>query len=59
MQLTDSDMEIVVSEIIIKRQCSELDLSWNSISYTGILTLAHALQKNKVRRMISSLLFSS
>jgi len=59
MQLTDSDMEIVVSEIIIKRQCSELDLSCNSISYTGILTLAHALQKNKVRRMISSLLFFS
>jgi hypothetical protein len=59
MQITDSDMDIVVSEIIIKRQCLELNLSNNSISDKGMLIFALALRKNKVRGMISSLLFSS
>ncbi|CAF3439911.1 unnamed protein product, partial [Rotaria sp. Silwood2] len=47
MNLTDSDMDIVVSEIIIRRQCSELVLSGNEITSQGVLILAHTLRKNK------------
>ena len=53
MWLSDSDMDIVVSEMIIKRQCMELDLSQNNITHSGIATLAHALRRNKVREIIS------
>ena len=59
MKLTDSDMDIVVSEVIIKRQCSELNLSRNWFTYNGILILAHTLRKNKVRGIIYSYLFFS
>jgi hypothetical protein len=59
MKITDSDMDIVVSEIIIKRQCSELNLSLNKITYNGISILALTLRTNKVRGIIFSLLFSS
>ncbi|CAF1546309.1 unnamed protein product [Rotaria sp. Silwood1] len=52
MNLTDSDMDIVVSEIIIKRQCSEVILSRNKITSNGILVLSHALRKNKGREII-------
>jgi hypothetical protein len=52
MTLTDSDMDIVVSEIIMKKQCSELDLSTNKITYNGALLLAHVLRKNKVRDIV-------
>jgi hypothetical protein len=52
--LTDSDMDIVVSEIVIKRQCLELHLSENKITSSGILIIAHVLRKNKVKQIISS-----
>ncbi len=58
MKLTDSDMDTVITEIIIKRQCLELDLSGNSITYNGVLKLAHVLRKNKVRKIVSSYLLS-
>jgi len=59
MNLADSDMDILVSEIITKRQCVELNLSNNRITYNGISTLAHTLRKNTVRESISYYLFSS
>jgi hypothetical protein len=55
--LTDSDMDIVVSEIVIKRQCLELDLSQNQITSSGILIIAHILRKNKVKEIVSSYSF--
>jgi hypothetical protein len=48
MKLTDSDMDIIVSEIICKRQCSKLNLSSNNITYSGTLLLSHTLLANKV-----------
>jgi hypothetical protein len=48
MRLEDSDMDIVVSEIIIKRQCLELNVSRTQVSYNGLVILALALRKNKV-----------
>ena len=48
MRLTDSDMEIIVSEIIIKRQCSELTIYSNNVTSCGVLRLAHTLRKNRV-----------
>ena len=59
MALTDSDMDIVVSEVIVKRQCMELDLSDNRITHAGMLRLAHALRKNKVRATVSFDLISN
>jgi hypothetical protein len=55
--LTDSDMDIVVSEVVIKRQCSELDLSENKITSGGIIIIAHVLRKNKVTEIVSSYSF--
>jgi len=52
MNLTDSDLDIVISEIIIKRQCSELNLSGNRFTYNGILILAYSLRKNKVSNFV-------
>jgi hypothetical protein len=48
MRLMDSDIDIVVAEIIIKRQCLELNLSTSRITYNGMVILARALRKNKV-----------
>jgi hypothetical protein len=47
IHLTDSDMDIVVNEIVIKRQCLELNIFSRNVTFNGILTLAHALKKNK------------
>jgi hypothetical protein len=58
MELTDSDMDIVVSEIIINRQCSELNLSNNKITSNGIIIIAHVLRKNKVKEIVSSYILS-
>jgi hypothetical protein len=52
MNLTDSDLDIVISEIIIKRQCVELNLSGNRFTYNGILILAYSLRKNKVSNFV-------
>jgi hypothetical protein len=53
MNLTDSDMDIVVSEIIIKKQCTALNLSSNEITYSGVLILANTVRKNKVIEIVS------
>jgi hypothetical protein len=52
MNLIDSDMDIVVSKIIINRQCAKLDLSSNNFTHNGILILAHILRKNKVSGIV-------
>ncbi|CAF1237637.1 unnamed protein product [Adineta ricciae] len=46
MRLTDVDMDIIVSECIIKRQCSDLILSDNKFTSNGIVTLSLSLRKN-------------
>lgn len=48
IELTDSDMDIIVSEIIIHRQCLELNLSSNNFTDSSMLILAHVLRKNTV-----------
>jgi hypothetical protein len=50
--LTDSDMDIVVSEIVMKKQCTALNLSSNKITDISVLILAHALRKNKVSKIV-------
>lgn len=52
MNLTDSDMDIVVSEIINKRQCTELNLFGKRLGYGSILRLTYSLRTNKVRNFI-------
>ncbi|CAF1488770.1 unnamed protein product [Adineta ricciae] len=47
MRLTDVDMDIIVSECIIKRQCSDLILSDNKFTSNGIVTLSLSLRKNE------------
>lgn len=49
INLTNSDMDIVVSEIVNKRQCSELNLFGKRLAYSGILALTYSLRKNQVR----------
>jgi hypothetical protein len=48
MKLTDSDIDIVVAEIINKRQCLKLSLSENQITYKAMVIFGGVLQKNKV-----------
>lgn len=57
MDLADSDMDIIVSETIIRRQCSELNLYDNNFTGPGMLILAHTLRKNKVSMIVSIYLF--
>ncbi|CAF0928526.1 unnamed protein product [Rotaria sordida] len=45
-QLTDSDVEIIIKEAIIKKQCSMLWLMDNNITSQGILNLASTLNNN-------------
>jgi len=53
INLNDSDMDTIVNEIIIYRQCHELDLSNNNFTYRSISLLAQILPKNKVRKHFS------
>ena len=46
--LDDTDMDTIISEIIIYRGCHELNLSKNNFTYKGISILAQILEKNKV-----------
>jgi len=57
--LFNSDMDTIISEIIIKRQCKELNLYDNHFTYNGVLKLSHTLQKNKVSEIGSYGVFSS
>ncbi|CAF1200590.1 unnamed protein product [Rotaria sp. Silwood1] len=45
-QLTDSDIEIIIKEAIIKKQCSMLWLTNNNITSQAISNLAAALHNN-------------
>lgn len=58
IKLSDSDMDIIVCEAIVRGQCSELDLSSNTFTNNGILILARPLRKNKVSDSYFSLLYS-
>ena len=44
--LTDEDMEIVVHEAIIKKQCQNLELKYNQITSVGVSIIAKALNNN-------------
>jgi Ran GTPase-activating protein (RanGAP) involved in mRNA processing and transport len=44
--LNDEDMEIVVKEAIINKQCKELDMKRNKITSVGVSTIAKALTNN-------------
>jgi hypothetical protein len=44
--LNDEDMEIVVKEAIINKQCTDLNLSYNKITAVGISIIARALNNN-------------
>lgn len=56
MGLTDSDMHLVSSEIITKRQCSDINLSVNNFTYDGISILARSLSGNSVSNIVSLIL---
>ena len=51
IKLNDSDMDTIVTEIIIHRKCHQLNLSSNNFTFAGISILANALRKNKVRHI--------
>jgi hypothetical protein len=46
-QLNDQDMEIVIKQAIIDKQCMTLDLTYNDITQRGVSILADALCSNK------------
>ena len=46
-KITDSDMEIVVQEAIIKKQCRDLWLAHNKITWKGAEILANVLYDNR------------
>ncbi len=48
INLTDSDIDVVVGQLITKRQCLEMNLSNNRITGKGVAILAHTLRKNQV-----------
>jgi hypothetical protein len=45
-QLTDADMNIVVKQAIIRKQCRQLRLGGNAITSAGALILSEALRNN-------------
>jgi Ran GTPase-activating protein (RanGAP) involved in mRNA processing and transport len=50
--LTDEDMEIVMRDAIINKQCEELDLSKNNISSVGASIIAEALNNNTTLKIL-------
>ncbi len=46
--LIDKDMEIVVKQAIINKQCKQLRLNYNKITSAGALILSEALKNNKI-----------
>jgi Ran GTPase-activating protein (RanGAP) involved in mRNA processing and transport len=47
-QLTDRDMDIIVQQALINKQCKELDLRRNEIKSNGIGILADQLMQNQI-----------
>lgn len=46
-QLKDQDMNIVIKEAIIGKQCVKLDMTYNEVTQQGASVLADTLQNNK------------
>lgn len=53
--LTDAKVERIIKEALMKKKCTELDLTWNDITHTGAGKLAKALQNNKVKKYVLKL----
>jgi len=47
--LTDADMQHIIDEQIIKKQCTSLNLLGNQITHKGAAMLANALNNNMVQ----------
>ena len=52
-QLLDRDMETVVKQALIEKQCTRLDLGYNVITSKGASILADALQYNNTLEQLS------
>jgi len=48
IKLNDSDMDTIVTEIIIHRKCHQLNLSFNNFTFVGISILSQTLGRSKV-----------
>jgi hypothetical protein len=53
--LTDHDIPVIISQIIMFNVCTEIDLSNNRITSEGVSVLALALRKNKTLKVLSLL----
>ncbi len=51
--LTDRDMEIVVQEAMINKQCKQLQLGFNRITSIGVSILVDALKSNNTLQQLS------
>lgn len=49
-KLTETDVQRVINEMLVRKQSHELDLSWSKINNEGAAILAEALKKNQVNR---------
>ena len=47
--ITDAEIQRVIKEALVQQQCTDLNLSWNTIKHEGAAALAKALQNNTVR----------
>ena len=47
--LCDADMQRVMHEALLEKQCTSLNLSGNQITHEGAVIIAKAIQNNKVR----------
>ena len=52
-KLIDEDMEIVIKEAIVNKQCPKLQLINNGITANGASVLAHALSRNRTLEQLS------
>jgi Ran GTPase-activating protein (RanGAP) involved in mRNA processing and transport len=52
-ELNDEDIEIVVKEAMINKQCTILNLSYNKITRLGTSIIAKALNKNTTLKILS------
>ncbi len=55
--ITDADIQRIINEAFVQKQCTELDLSYNKITHNGAAILAKTLQNNEVRNLCYSSIY--
>jgi hypothetical protein len=55
--ITDADIQRIINEAFVQKQCTELNLSFNKITHEGAAILAKTLRNNEVRKLYYSSIY--